>query len=498
MNTSLLSAIVNSDALPSMPVVAFKVLELCRQEDVDFQDVVEVIAKDPALTAKMLKVSNSSMFGMAKTVASLEQAVKVLGLRTVKIMALGFSLVDTFRPHAGIGFDYPGYWRRCLSTAVAARQLHSVTGDVRRDEAFVAGLLCDIGMLAAERHPQRIYQPVVDAHAEMKGRIQDIESALLGITHAHISALMLAKWNTPEVICQAVQAHHGEGIDQLGPRPQALARVLWAASEISELFCGDTDATAYQAVSDHIMKIVGIKPKPLEALMAVINHQVGEAAELFSLKLTDEISFDEIRSRAMLQMATLSFSADQERAQAETRAREATALSESLRTRAEMDKLTSIANRQTFDDRLAAMMSDAATRRGDLGLILLDVDHFKRFNDTYGHLAGDEVLKSLGQCLRKISDDTQFAARYGGEEFAIIVADMTARDLRCLAEDIRKNIARIKVQRGDVALSVTASLGVAHVNLGEENVAPNELIERADGCLYEAKREGRNRVEITF
>jgi len=498
VNTALLSAIVNSDALPSMPVVAFKVLELCRQEDVDVKDVADVIAKDPALTAKMLRLANSSMFGMSKTVASLDQAMMVLGLRTVKIMALGFSLVDTLKHDSATEFDYPGYWRRSLTTAVAARQLADIVGDIRRDEAFVAGLLCDIGMLAAERHPEKIYRPVISVHREMKGRIQDIETALLEITHAHISALMLANWSMPEMVCQAAQAHHGEGIDTLKGRSLILAKTLWAASEMAELFCGDIDAAGYGAVRDHIQSILGVAPKALDELMAQINQQVSEAAEMFSIELAEEISFDEIRRTAMMQMASLSLSAEQDRARAETKAREISALNETLRARAEFDKLTGIANRQTFDDHLAAAIDRAVGGAADLGLIMLDVDHFKKFNDTYGHLAGDEVLKTVGQCLRKISDETQFAARYGGEEFAVVVADIAARDLRALAEDIRKNIARLRVRHGGAELSVTASLGVAHVNFGEERIDSNELIRRADGCLYDAKREGRNRVEITF
>jgi diguanylate cyclase (GGDEF)-like protein len=267
---------------------------------------------------------------------------------------------------------------------------------------------------------------------------------------------------------------------------------------MAELFCGDIDASEYGAVRAHIQSITGVAPQALDDVMAKINRQVSEAAELFSIKLAEEISFEEIRRNAMMQMATLSLSAERERACAENKAREVSALNESLRIRAEVDKLTGIANRQTFDDHLSAAIDAALARNADLGLILLDVDRFKDFNDTHGHLAGDDVLKSVGQCLRKISDETQFAARYGGEEFAIVIADMTARDLRTLAEDIRKNIARLRVRHGGADLNVTASLGVAHVNFGEEQIDATEFIRRADGCLYDAKRDGRNRVEITF
>ena len=198
-------------------------------------------------------------------------------------------------------------------------------------------------------------------------------------------------------------------------------------------------------------------------------------------------------------------SAEQERASAESRAEEARSqvqtlsrYAESLEEKATIDKLTGIANRQAFDDRLEAVIHQAVTRRSDLGLIILDLDHFKRVNDTYGHQTGDEALRLVGKCLNKISDEARFAARYGGEEFAVIVVDATARELRELAEDIRKSVSRIRFRHGSKELSVTASLGVAHVSFAEEAVDPPEIIRRADECLYDAKHDGRNRVEITF
>ena len=505
MNTALLSSIVDSESLPTMPAVAFKVLELCRQEDVAIRDVAQVIAKDPALTAKMMKVSNSSLFGMSKKVASIQQAMVVLGLRTVKIMSLGFALVDSMGGASQSGFDYPRYWRRSLSTAVAARQLGEVVGDVRRDEAFVGGLLCDIGMVAAERHPEGIYRPVIEEHRKRGGRIQDIEQDMLGITHAQISAMMLANWSMPEMLSHAVSAHHGGGLDGLEPRVKSIAAVLWAASEIAELFCGDSDPVAVTAVRERVVSLTGISSEVLEGVLEALNDQVREAAELFSIDLGAEVSYEEIRQGAMMQLATLSMSAEQERASAESRAEEARSqvqtlsrYAESLEEKATIDKLTGIANRQAFDDRLGAAIDEAATRRSDLGLIILDLDHFKRVNDTYGHQTGDEALRLVGKCLNKISDEARFAARYGGEEFAVIVADATARELRELAEDIRKSVSRIRFRHGSKELSVTASLGVAHVSFAEEAVDPPEIIRRADECLYDAKHDGRNRVEITF
>jgi diguanylate cyclase (GGDEF)-like protein len=505
VNTALLSSIVNSDSLPSMPVAAFKVLELCRQEDVEIHAVADVIAKDPALTAKLLKVSNSSMFGMSKKVATIQQAMVVLGLRTVKIMSLGFSLVDCMSTRRNSKFDYPLYWRRSLSTAVAARQMAEVIGDVRRDEAFVGGMLCDIGMVAAERHPEGIYAPVIRRHQQIGGQIQLIERAILGITHAQISAMMLANWCLPEILCHAVSAHHGDGYDDIDPRARGIAGVMWAASEIAELFSGDCEPPQLAAVRERAMALTGISAESLDLVLGVLNEQVRETAEMFSVELGAEVSFDDIRQGAMLQLATLSMSAEQERLSAETRAQEARSqlqtlsrLNSTLEEQAHKDALTGVANRRAFEEAIKGMVEAGEASKRDLGLIMIDLDYFKKLNDTYGHQAGDEALRRVGRCLSKISDAARFAARYGGEEFAILVTDSSARELRELAEDVRKSIARIRFQHGSKELSLTASIGAVHVSFAEESIDPEEMIRRADECLYDAKHEGRNRVEITF
>jgi diguanylate cyclase (GGDEF)-like protein len=505
VNTAVLSTIVNSDGLPSMPAVALKVLELCRQDDVPINVVAEVIGKDPALTGRMLKVANSSMFGMSKKVASVQQAMVVLGLRTVKIMALGFSLVDTLRDHGRASFDYPRYWRRSMSTAVAARQLANAMGEVRKDEAFVGGLLCDIGMVAAARHPDGVYLPVIEQYRRRGGRIQDLERAVLGVTHAQISAMMLANWSMPELLSHAVAAHHGEGFDNLDERTKSLAGALWAASEIAELFCGDNDATEFARVWDRAINLVGISPEALDGVMEVLNGQVREAAEMFSVKLAEAVSYEELRQHAVLQLAQLSLCAERERATAQTEVLQARTqletlnqLNAELKVKAETDRLTGLANRQSFETHLDRALEEANERRADLGLIMLDIDHFKKLNDAHGHQAGDEALRLVGRCLSKVGDAMRFVARYGGEEFAIVVTDATARELRELAEDIRKNIARIRFAHGGADLSLTASLGAAHISFREETVDAAEIIRRADECLYEAKSGGRNRVEITF
>jgi diguanylate cyclase (GGDEF)-like protein len=164
---------------------------------------------------------------------------------------------------------------------------------------------------------------------------------------------------------------------------------------------------------------------------------------------------------------------------------------------AHTDKLTGIANRLMFDTGLERELKRA--QRGDacLSLILLDVDYFKKFNDRYGHPAGDSCLRGVGRVLaEQVIRAGDLAARYGGEEFAVILPNTDRSGAVAVAERIRLEILALAIAHGDAPAGVvSASLGVATVAAGQETqLRPADLIARADARLYEAKRGGRNTV----
>ena len=161
MPTPIIEKIKTADNLPSLPTVAIQVLQMTQADDVSLADIARVIQQDPALTVKVLKVVNSSLFGMSRRISSVQQAMVVLGLRTVKVMVLSFSLVDTLKDRRNSTFDYTGYWRRSLTTAVAAKSLAERVRPEYAEEAFVCGLLCDIGTLAAYHCARDMYLPVL-------------------------------------------------------------------------------------------------------------------------------------------------------------------------------------------------------------------------------------------------------------------------------------------------------------------------------------------------
>jgi diguanylate cyclase len=159
------------------------------------------------------------------------------------------------------------------------------------------------------------------------------------------------------------------------------------------------------------------------------------------------------------------------------------------------DELTELGNRKAFNNALHEALLEQASDASDLCLILSDIDHFKSFNDNYGHLIGDSVLRYYANLMKKTQTANETLCRFGGEEFAILLTQSTLEEAKGRAEQIRRAIesATLKRKNAQEPLSqITASFGVAYFH-GEKDSA-EEFIHRADKALYQAKRNGRNRV----
>ena len=166
-------------------------------------------------------------------------------------------------------------------------------------------------------------------------------------------------------------------------------------------------------------------------------------------------------------------------------------LRESLREQATRDSLTGLYNRRYFDEALSTELARARRERRPVALAMLDIDHFKRFNDTWGHEAGDEVLRAVARTLAAKARGYDIACRYGGEELALLLPGCRLADAVPKLEAIREAMRGLKVVVGDRALPpVTVSVGVAETT----DAAADVLLRRADEALYEAKRRGRDRV----
>jgi diguanylate cyclase (GGDEF)-like protein len=158
------------------------------------------------------------------------------------------------------------------------------------------------------------------------------------------------------------------------------------------------------------------------------------------------------------------------------------------------DPLTGLFNRRYFDESLASELNRASRSGSAVSMLMVDIDHFKKYNDALGHPAGDACLKQVAEVLRRNAQRAgEFAARIGGEEFAVIASNLDAAGAQALAERILRDMAEMKIPHPATPLGhVTVSIGVSTLAGGADHT-PQQLVDRADAALYRAKNEGRNR-----
>ncbi|HEX5709812.1 MAG TPA: diguanylate cyclase [Sulfuricurvum sp.] len=161
-----------------------------------------------------------------------------------------------------------------------------------------------------------------------------------------------------------------------------------------------------------------------------------------------------------------------------------------LKTMAVSDQLTGLYNRHHLTDALIRKVARANRHDCPLSVILIDIDHFKNVNDTYGHLTGDDILREVGEVIGSVARKEDIAARFGGEEFVLVLDNCRLEDAYLKAERLRQKIETLSPSR----LDITASFGVAELNLQINSCTL--LLDSADKALYEAKNEGRNRVNM--
>lgn len=500
--------LLEADNLPSLPAVALEVLRLSQDEGSTMEDLARALERDPVLAAKLLKLANSPAFSPGYAITTLHRAAMVLGLKTVKLMALSFSLMGAL-PHAGTrgGLDLGQFWRRSIVSAVASRSLGERQTRRVGDEAFACGLLGHLGRLVLSQVLPAEYTSVCEQHGGWPSHANEQQS--LGFHSGDVTAALLRAWSIPdEVVEPLVWRDAGEATP---PAAAKAARQLCAAItmglQVEEVLCGPTPAESLRLLTETAARLHEWTQQDLDEFLVQLEPEVAQTAEMLSIELPEGTSHEELVNEARLQVLNVSIGIDVELRRATRRFEELEGRNRELHDAAHTDGLTGLANRKHFDGFLARHVQDrlsAGVPRA-LGLLILDVDRFKSFNDRYGHDAGDEVLRMLGGVLARATRKCDLPARYGGEEFAVVLPQTTPFALQAIAERLRREIeaAMLPYERIDSEgrsiteeLRVTASFGGVCVTDFRSRDDTRLLIKLADRNLYRAKDGGRNRVEV--
>lgn len=231
------------DDLPVLPAVAARVLSF-DDETVSLQEMSHVLSGDPALTAALLKVANSAYYGFSRRLATVREAVLLLGFKQVRQVALGASLLNAFKHCAGEddGFDLDLFWGHSIAVAVMAETAARKYNAGRPEEAFTAGVLHDIGVLAVRKALPTEFAAAIAMARRAGLSLWDAEMETFGFTHAQVGAALVERWQLPERLVEALARHHEALIE---PHSDGLAGVVAFADQVAAhhgVACGYTPA----------------------------------------------------------------------------------------------------------------------------------------------------------------------------------------------------------------------------------------------------------------
>jgi diguanylate cyclase (GGDEF)-like protein len=301
-----------------------------------------------------------------------------------------------------------------------------------------------------------------------------------------VGALLAEKWQFPPLLARPIALHHSRADTDAALKP--LVAVVAAGVRLADVFVSPDPARAIAQAREELAGF-NLPPAEIEALLEQIGKAAREAAALLDLPLGKDRPYQEILNEAQEQLVSLSLRSHQ---QVQTIQKEV----QTLQLKATTDPLTGLANRAKFDEFFEEHFRRAHNHQRPLALLFLDVDHFKQVNDTYGHQAGDEVLRRMARLLRGATRSIDLAARYGGEEFAVVLTETDTAAAAMRADAIRLAAAAEQIAFEDAVLRVTVSIGVAGTDRSRVFSQQTQLTNAADRAVYAAKAAGRNAVRV--
>jgi HD-like signal output (HDOD) protein/GGDEF domain-containing protein len=517
--------------LYSRPTVAMELVRLADQPRVDAHALRDCVAQDPALTCKVLRVVNSSLYGLNRPVADLNQAIGLIGIKPLKLLVLGFNLPDALFAEVAAR-ELQWYWTNTLTRAVAARLLAEQLWRSSGDEAFIAGLLQDIGILVLLRELGQPYAKFLTGVIDEKCHLASLEQDTLGFDHNQLSAALLARWQLPQRLVEAIAA------------PKKVARLSRMASP-------ECDLPQIVHLAEMLMQLVGqrrlgVLPDLLEAgklyrgmtksklaaLVEGLQPQVDQLAESLSLELTEERDYMQMLVDAHRQMSALgeqiagdSASSKEDRAYNQLLAH-TNELSDAMRhflksggkaedaiknwsgqhAAHDDSKIKRAATDAHFaeckDDsalvrKLVAAANRCREKRQELSLLLAEPNVFDVHSDPQGEEAALQARCAVGDACGMLEKEKVNLLSLSSGRTAAILSDCERRGALAVANHAITEISRSAGHRTheNGELATTLSIGVATVSVVPRNFDPARILESAQRCLSAARACGISTVK---
>lgn len=523
--TSILERVVSrTRRLYSLPAVAARVLELTSQDQVDPREIKSCIENDPALTAKLLRVANSSLFGLRTEVKDLNQAIGLLGVRSLKMLVLGFSLpCDLTRDVAPAVLER--FWRHTVYRAVAARWFLQRHWQIPGDDAFIAGLLGGIGMLALIQDLGETYIQFLDHVYDQGEDIAEQELAVLGFDHGILAARMLEHWGLPETLVRSVgQPQQLQHVLSLPAQEQPLASALLLA-ELAAAFLVTAQPARLQTLLTHAARLKSLSTEEMQQSLAELEREAEQLADLFQVEPPEHGAFSQMFQQAHARLAELAETTlttgeqqpedlllrqvkgmQQELGRAMSAAARRPEGVPGLLRRGDAPNTTQrpplarpatqVGGETALRARTVTSIERCRSQRWPLSLVLAAVGNYSDVLIDLGPEEAEALVRWLGQQCRVLSGDYENTIAIGEARIGFLIEDcdrLAAAAFGWQLLDVARRHMRQSLSHAPRPIKV--SLGVATVALPPRNFSEQQLIEAARRCLQAAQTSGGDTVK---
>lgn len=541
--------------LYTLPAVAVQVLQLTNHPKVDVLKLKACIENDPALTTKVLRVVNSSLYGASRKVSDLNQALTLLGTKSLKLLVLGFSLPNNLFAEVA-GDILRRYWRRTLTKAVAAREISETLWKLPGDEAFLTGLLQDIGVLVLLQQLGEPYARFLDIALAKASDLAAAEEKSLGFDHARLSAELLRRWELPDAIVAPICA--GRPAEKLAalsiadrPLPQILRLADLLASVLTEnrgdLLADllDSGAQYHHLTHGQFAALVNTLQEKVEVLADVLSLELPDGRDYTTVLLEAHERLSEIATEAagdlMAARPAIDSAADSEALLAEVQSLAASVRefarppiqphappsagqieasgfgSEQSAPRIESSRkfqssahsgvpathvprshAPPLPSNQSDDPGflgvLTTIVSSCRQSRCAICLLLVEVDRFEELLLTRGLAASQRMVGLIGTIWQGLGLHDAICRQLSDSQFALILPGYDRWGGAEATNQFLRELRNIAAPN-EAAPTMTVSIGLAAAALAPKNFRAQDLIDSAERCLHAAQRCGGNALK---
>lgn len=480
MDSYAIEEILSCDSLPSLPATAVRVIELSQDPDCTVYELAETIRFDQGLAAKILKTVNSSFFGLRTKCATIDKALVVLGLRELRNLALGFSLVPAMQAAYTDGFDTVDYWRRGIYSAVAAKFIAQRVAKDVADEAFLGGLLQDIGIVAMLQALGKPYEDVLATTATDHRRLAAAELRAFDMQHPEVGALLARKWQLPDELSVPIRFH-----ERPTAAPSDLKNVVGCVAlgnAVHQCLTYEDKAACFERMYDRAKRAFGLDRPACDELLTQTAKAAKEVSRLFELDTGEAVDpanllkqAEQLRSVPATEQDHLSHGS----------------VSAVIRDGDLIDPITGAMTRLAIERQIVAAYEAGQTERSPVSLALIRMDGFATIVQNEGLEAGDVLAIEITQSLQTLAE-TLSDAHVGSFDDAttIVLTTSPLSELKQAIGDWRQKYHSPKRPTTSVGMTTCQDAGYDAFS------KPKQILAIAYRAMEAAQKAGGNTVRI--